>query len=265
MGLVLAARSDDRGWFARLALERFAGSIPGGPVLVKPNVVSHEPYPTTTHPDMLEAVLEVLSDREVTVADGAAGDLVRPGKALRDHELARACERRGRKLVDCYSMGMSKRRTRSGMELTVSDLMFSHPVIISLPVLKAHRICCMTGAIKNHFGFLSRAQRGKLHFGRADIHLGIASLVRLAPPSLAIVDAVTTLTNTNEVRHGGRPAKIGCLFAGIDPVALDSFGLTLLGKVEPSLAGASPHDVPYIKYAEEMGVGSTEYQVEWVE
>ena len=47
-----------------------------GKILVKPNIVSCEPYPTTTDPSVLNAVLNSLEDSDVTVADGPAPDKV---------------------------------------------------------------------------------------------------------------------------------------------------------------------------------------------
>lgn len=265
MSLVIAAKSGNRREFARVVMERFADCIPEGTVLVKPNVVSHEPYPTTTHPDMLDQVLSCLHGREVMVADGAAADIMRTGKVLGEHELGEVCEKHGLELIDVYAHPISKKKAPSGVEVSISELATGSAGIVSLPVLKVHGPCKMTGALKNHFGFLSKMQRGKLHFGRGDIHKAIAALNQLAPSSLVIVDAVTTLLGTNEVRHGGEPYDLGYLMAGTDPVALDAFGLTLLQEVEPKLAGLAPTDIPYIRHASEWGVGSLQYDVEWIE
>lgn len=263
--LILASRSEQRRKFAAAALARFGRDIPAGPVLVKPNVVSHEAYPTTTHPDMLDEVLALLSGRAITVADGPGADLLRPGKVLRDHELARVCERRGLELQNVYEAAMTKIEGLDGASLAVSALPEKFAALISLPVLKSHKICMMTGALKNHFGFFSRKQRGLLHFGRGDIHMAIASVCGAYPPSLVMVDAVVTSINGNEARHGGEPRELGCLFAGVDPVALDVFGLSLLGEVEPRLAGVAAEDIAYIKYAASAGVGRLDYRVEWIE
>ena len=264
MSLVIAAKSEARKEFARAVLSRFADAIPGGPILVKPNVVSPEPYPTTTHPDLLSAVLEYYAGRELTVADAAAADLVRPGKALREHPLAEVCRAHGRELLDLYDHPMTKLKAPSGVALTMSELPLKSSAIVSLPVLKSHVQCLMTGALKNHFGFLPRRERGRLHCGRGDIHQAIASLHQLAPVSLVIMDAVITEINANEIRHGGKPAPLGYLLAATDPVALDAFALSLLQTVEPKLHGLSPREIPYLRYAAEWGVGSLQYELEWI-
>jgi uncharacterized protein (DUF362 family) len=262
--VVLAAKTDNRRGFVSAAMERFAEAVNGGPVLVKPNLVSHEPYPTTTHPDVLDEVLALLKGREVIVADGPGADLMRPGKVIREHELTAVCERHGIKFTNVYRESMSK-FTAPGVKITMSGLPKKAAAMISLPVLKSHKICMMTGALKNHFGFLAKRSRGKLHFGAADIHKGIAALNRAAPGSLFIVDAVVTEVGANEMRHGGRPTELWHMLAGTDPVGLDAFGLTLLQKVEPALRGKGPMDVPYLKYCADWGLGSVEYDLEWTE
>jgi len=265
MEKILAARTENREAFVKLVLQRLWHSIPEGPVLIKPNIVSHEPYPTTTHPNTLEAVLADLPAKEMWVADASAADLLRPGKALREHGLNEVCSKHGIELIDLYDRPMSKREATSGVKVDISDIAFQASSMISLPVFKTHIQCIITGALKNHFGLLGRAQRGKLHFGRIDIHRAIASLHQLVRANLFIVDAVRTLTNANEVRHGGRPADLGHMFAGSDPVALDSFGLSLLSEIDPKLRGKKPPDIPHILYASEWGIGSMDYEVEWID
>ena len=66
-----------------------------------------------------------------------------------------------------------------------------------------------------------------------------------------------TLTHTNEVRHGGRKASLGYMLAGTDPLSLDAAGLEILQTVEPKLAGKTPDDIPHLRYAIELGVGTS--------
>jgi uncharacterized protein (DUF362 family) len=262
LSTILKSETSDRRKFIRLAFEKFNDQVPSGKILVKPNIVSHEKYPTTTHPDVLDEVLVILSDREVIVGDGAAADIIKTGKVIRDHGLAQIAKKHGHELLNFYDRPMVKHKAEDGLKFSYSDAGQDVAGIISLPVLKVHKICMMTGAIKNHFGFFSRKDRAKLHFGKSNIHKAIAEVCRLTPPSLVIVDAVETLVNTNEVRHGGKPHELGFMLAGTDPVALDACGLELLQGIEPGLQGKTPAEVPYIKYAAEAGLGSFEYDVE---
>jgi len=137
---------------------------------------------------------------------------------------------------------------------------FEYGFIISLPVLKSHSICGLTGALKNQLGFLSVAEKGQLHWGR-DVHKTIAELNRVVKPDLYVVDAVQTLITTNEVRHGGQPRKLGYMLAGTDPVSLDVAGLELLKEVEPKLRDKHFNDILHLKYAVNLGIGKPRYEI----
>lgn len=206
-------------------------------VLVKPNIVSHEPYPTTTHPQMLEAVLEELQGLagQVAVADGPAPDAGPPQDILRSHPLSQVCKRCGVPLLNIFSHPFASHTTPAGFALEVSTLPTSHDYVISLPVLKEHQITQMTGALKNQFGLLSAQERRRLHRGEKDIHRGIVEVTRIAPPHLIIMDCIETLVGGNERRWGGRLARCGFLLAGTDPVALDTQGHRILCRVAPRL------------------------------
>jgi len=63
-------------------------------ILVKPNIVSHELYPTTTHPEVLSACLEFLTQwhKEIVVADGPAIDAGNSRDILNQHPLKKVCD-----------------------------------------------------------------------------------------------------------------------------------------------------------------------------
>ena len=91
------------------------------------------------------------------------------------------------------------------------------------------------------------------------IHKAIAELNLAIKPNFWVIDAVQTLINTNEVRHGGKLKELGYMLAGRDPVSLDIEGLKLLQKVDPDLKDKKPEDIPHLKYAIDLGVGQREY------
>ena len=250
------SKTTDRAGFAVDVLARFREEIFAAKrVLVKPNIVSHEHYPTTTHPEVLAATLDFLKGRDVAVADGMAVDIVMSHRALVRHPLSLVCESRGAPLHDLHQGGTITLKSPRGYSFTMSRLPRNYDYVISLPVLKSHAICRMTGALKNQFGYVTKSERIKMHSHLKDIHKGIAEVNAMTPASLFIVDAVETLTVTNEARHGGRRAQIGCMLAGKDPVALDAKGLSLLQSVDDRLWGARPEDVPHLRYAIEYGLG----------
>jgi len=231
-------------------------------VLIKPNIVSDEPYPSTTHPVVLRACLDyfLANKKEVVVADGPAPDAGDSKSILEHHQLKVICDALDVPLLDLIKSEM--RKVQSGdFTLELSSLPFQYDFILSLPVLKSHSICHFTGALKNQFGLLSKRERIKLHVGGQDIHQAIAQLNRIIKPNFYIVDAVETLINTNEVRHGGKKRSLGFMLAGSDPVGLDTLGLRLLQQVEPRLKGKSPKDILYLKHAIDLGLGNPSHEV----
>ena len=131
--------------------------------------------------------------------------------------------------------------------------------ILSLPVLKSHGMG-LTGALKNQLGFLPAAEKLQSHRVR-DMNLVIAELNEVVRPHLYIVDAVETMIDTNEVRHGGRPHPLGYMLAGTDPVSLDVAGFALLKEVEPKLEGKSVDDILHVKHAASIGVGEIQHKI----
>jgi uncharacterized protein (DUF362 family) len=251
--------------FVQGVLARYADIIAQAhSVFVKVNLVSEEPYPTTTDPRVLDTVLTYLSGYHVpvTVGDGPAYDYSWRGEAgavPQEHPLRRVCDSHGVTLVNLNQREHVKRQTPYGFELSLSAIPRSFDVRISLPVLKRHVTCTITGAIKNQFGLLDLGQRSAMHRGTPDIHKAIAAIASIEPCNLFILDAVETLLQAEEVRHGGKQALLGYMLAGTDPLALDSAGFDLLKWRDRSLMHQNAQDVAHLAYAAEFGVGSLKY------
>jgi len=173
------AETGERASFVQRVLETAQAELalsPGLKVLVKPNIVSREPYPTTTHPQVLASVLDFLLGHEcqVVVADGPAFDAGSSDRILSAHPLGAVCRARGIELQNLHKHGFRKVRAKGGMSLEVSSLAFDFDCIISLPVLKPHQHCRMTGALKNQFGFLRNRERIMMHARLKSLSRGIA-------------------------------------------------------------------------------------------
>ncbi len=259
-GIVYAAKTENREEFVLKFLENFKDEIERtNRVFVKVNLVSWEPYPTTTHPDTLRAVLTFLEDLgvEFTVGDGPAVDAGDSNKIISEHPLSHVCKEFGIRLLNLYVHEMRKFTGPRGTELTLSIVPLKHDFVISLPVLKVHMVVGLTAALKNQYGYFSAQDRIDTHTGRKDIHSAIAEVNAIIKTNLFIVDCIRTLIRAQERRHGGNEAKLGYMIAGTDPVALDSLGFHLLQGVSPSLAHKTLSDIRYIRIAEEIGLGSS--------
>ncbi|MFA5065879.1 MAG: DUF362 domain-containing protein [Dehalococcoidia bacterium] len=119
-------------------------------------------------------------------------------------------------------------------------------VLINMPIAKHHSASRLTLGMKNLMGVVNMAQLFHLNLGQR-----IADLASRVRPTLTIIDAIRILTangptggDLNDVR------KLDTVIAGTDMVAVDSYAT--------SLFGLRPDDIPHIKIATEMGLGSSD-------
>ncbi|MFZ0925689.1 MAG: DUF362 domain-containing protein [Halobacteriota archaeon] len=254
--------------FVARALDQFSDKIASASsIFIKPNLVSKEAYPTTTDPQLLDTVLQYLPDHALTVADGPAFDA--PLNAFFDrktrgvtkhHALKRVCDEHGVDFVNLNKGPFAKRRSDRGFSISLSTVPGSFDLKISLPVLKTHSICTLTGAVKNQFGLVRPTERVRLHASGLNLHKSIAEAALLEPFDIFIVDAVETLVDAQELRHGGRKAHLGYVLAGTDPVAIDCAGLELLRTVDGRLAGKTIDNIPHLAFAESYGLGERRHE-----
>jgi len=259
---VFVRETDDRRAFTKAILRRFQGEWSGKRVFVKPNIVSYERYPTTTHPDVLREVLKALTDRgcEVMVGDGPAPDAGDSNQIIEHHPLQMVCGEFDTELCNLHDEPFRKVMTRAGYKLRVSSAPFSYQYLISLPVLKYHPDTTITGSLKNHFGFLHNRERILMRSRLKNIHRGIAELHNVFKANLTIMDGARTMRAANELRHGGKAMRFGYMFAGQDPVALDCAGLMLIRNILPEFGGLEPKDIGHITQAIRLGIGSPDYR-----
>ncbi len=259
---VFLKETDDRAGFTRSVLMRRRSEWKGKKVFVKPNVVSFERYPTTTHSEILRQTLKTLikGGCDVIVGDGPAPDAGDPARIIEHHSLQEVCGEFDVELCNLHEEPFRRVMTRTGYKLRVSEVPFSYEYLVSLPVLKSHSAVRMTGALKNHFGFLHSRERAMMHAGLKSIHRSIAELHNVFKANLIIMDGCRTLRVAQELRHGGKVLKLGYMFGGEDPVALDTAGLALMRNIVPELEGVGAGDIRYIHEAERLGIGTTEYR-----
>lgn len=129
--------------------------------------------------------------------------------------------------------------------------------MITLPVLKSHKQCGLSGALKNQFGYLSKLDRIFMHSKIKDIHKGIAEVNVANKTDLFIVDAIEVLIKGQECRHGGCKGKLNIMIAGTDPVAIDYYGNKLLQNINPTQS----RDIKHLDYAQDYGVGKKECEI----
>jgi len=129
------------------------------------------------------------------------------------------------------------------LNISVCKSVLEADYLINMPVLKAHCQTKMTCALKNLKGCIPDSEKRRFH--RLGLHKPIAALNKALPVSLVIVDGLN-----GDLCHeeGGNPVRMDRVFAGKDPVLIDSYAAELLGY--------DTSEIPYIGIAAQLKVGS---------
>jgi uncharacterized protein (DUF362 family) len=222
---------------------------PGNMVVLKPNVAwARTPeQAATTNPEVVAEVVRLCKAagaREIKVIDHSI-DL--DTAAFKMSGIQVAAEKAGAQVISARSQSMYQRVKLSRGKVLKSvdvlrDLMRAD-VCINLPIAKVHGSTKVTLGVKNMMGVVW--DRGAWHES-ASLDQCIADFAAQFRPKLTILDGVRTLL-TNGPKGPGRVGTPGVVVAGVDPVAVDAYGTTLLN--------FKPQDVGHIKLAFASGVG----------
>jgi len=171
----------------------------------------------------------------------------------------------------CYSRsGIAEAARRAGAEVSYVDsskfkemriqgeALKSWPIytevieadkLINVPIAKHHGLSRLTMGLKNWMGAIG-GRRSLLH---QEIDLALADLAMFFKPHLVVLDAMRTLVANGP--QGGSPQDVRntkTVVAGVDQVAVDSYGATLFG-----LKG---EDLGYLRHAHARGLGQLDYR-----
>ncbi len=251
------------------AIPKLLASIPeadealvkGARIILKPNMSWPNPpeWATTTNPGVIDAVIRHCLDR------GAASVLVVDHPLGNNHE--RCVEKTGiaktiQELPKSRVFLLSKRRDfipkklPQGSQLEgveIAKELLRSTCVINLPKAKAHSATSVSFGIKNLMGLVLDRQA----FHSSDLGKSIAELLFVVRPTLTVLDAITVLTSRGP-QGPGEVESPGILAAGTDPVAVDSFACTL---ARWNGRAVTPTDIDHIRHAEQLGFGSTSYEL----
>lgn len=226
----------------RLALERLdlGPELAARPrILLKPNLVNSSRYPVTTRAAFCGALVDVLrelGDPEIVIAEGCGDQHLETDAvfaALGYTALARA---KGVRLLDLNHAPLRTLQDPGRTvfkEMHLPEVLFTH-YVISLPVLKAHSLAGITGALKNMLGaappqyYAGRHGTWKKAVFHQRMQESVADLCAYRSPDLSLMDAGVGL---REYHLGGArlDPPAGLLLAGRDPWAVDRAAAELLG------------------------------------
>lgn len=225
-------------------------------VLIKPNMLScKEPdRAATTHPSVIKAVVKECFDAGasvVWVGDSPPAIFGRTEDFWNKTGFAKATEEAGGEML-CFEKDEKSNVSFKvfGKEVTASVIkkVFDADVVISLSKMKTHNLTRITGAVKNHFGFIPGFAKALWHKKFTKVNEFSAFVTELAkslPVKLHIMDGIEAMDLQGPA--SGRVKKNDILIASEDPVAVD------MGFCK--VVGLKPETVPIMQYCKKIGWG----------
>ncbi|HBB16589.1 MAG TPA: hypothetical protein DCZ97_06115 [Syntrophus sp. (in: bacteria)] len=259
----LAVISGEPAAATRKALETIGGISrfvkKGQRVVIKPNMsfAKTPDFAASTHPQVVVAVARAC-------LEAGAGEVL-----VLDHTLQRAelcLERTGirdacRNVPGVHVLAMQDRkffqeiRVPQGKVLerveVLKDILDS--VLISVPVAKSHSATGVSLGLKGLMGLIW--DRESFHF-RFNINQGIADLATVIKPQLTILDATRAMVSGGPGGPGD-VKKPNLIVAGIDPVAVDSYGVGIVPWYGRNFNG---RQVEHLSIAHQRGLGKIDVE-----
>lgn len=209
-------------------------------VILKPNLVEALEPPITTPVALVEALVDYLQQHvphcRIVIGEGTGAinyDTFHCFASLGFTEMAK------RKNIDLVDLNVETctKRTIPGCsrwpELYLPQILDT-AFLLSVPVLKAHSLAAVTLTMKNMMGCAPpQYYRRGSSWGKSAFHdrvdEAIFDLNRYRAPDFTVLDASVGMA---EAHLWGRQCEppVGRLVAGWDPVAIDSYGTSLLSK-----------------------------------
>ena len=234
----------------------------GETVLIKPNYNTVDPFPASTAPDFLKAVVEIVLEagaKKVIVGDSSTISLTNHAKFLKNnfekvglYELLKLGNQIEIMVFDEYEWITKEIQQGKYLKaIKVPKVLDEVDKIIILPCAKTHKIAQFTGALKLIVGFMFPRDRIRFHMGK--VQEKIAEMNTIYQPDLVIMDGRKCFISGGPTK--GVVREPGLVLASKSRVAIDIEEVKIIQSFEGnSLAGKIPTEITQIKYARELGI-----------
>lgn len=240
---VVIVRGNHAEAMVQTGLKRLGVKVCRRKVVIKPNLIANRPYPVTTSPKTVEAIINCFKDEnEVIIAEGSGFNDTFP--IYHDQGYITLSKRLGVKLIDLNHDIFEVVKTPKATVLKEFEfpLTLKDSYLISVPVLKRHSITQVTLSLKNMLGATIGRDKGRFH--KLGINESIVDINLYKKPDLAVIDGRLSLDS----ELGGREERFGVMIFSEDPVAADAVGTKILG--------LNPFTVHHLRLAQEAGLGT---------
>lgn len=208
-------------------------------IIIKPNLVEPLKPPITTPVELIAALVDFihasLPHLEIIIGEGCGSSSKNTLQIFDTLGYSKLADRTGVTLLDLNEaplVHMQDSKCGRWPEMYLPRIVFES-FLISVPVLKAHSLAGVTLTMKNMMGLVPPAhyQQGG-HWKKAAFHQNIQEAVfdlnRYRTPDFTLLDATIGMQEAHLWGPTCDPPP-NRLAAGYDPVAMDSYGCSLLG------------------------------------
>ncbi len=260
----LAVISDEPVAATRKALEALGGISrfvkKGQRVVLKPNMsFARTPdFGATTHPQVVATVAQACVEAgasQVLVLDYT---LQRAELCLERTGIREACKN----IAGVHVLALQERKFFREMKIpngkvlerveVIKEILDGH-VLINIPVAKSHSATGVSMGMKGLMGLIW--DRESFH-SKYNINQAIADLGTVIKPQLTILDVTRALTSGGP-GGPGEVKKLNLIIAGIDPVAVDAYGVSVVPWYGQNFKG---RQVEHLLIASQRGLGKIDIE-----
>ena len=203
-------------------------------ILLKPNLLgAYAPErAVTTHPVVLEAVIQILKTIECTILIGDS-----PGGALNyDSVLSKCGIKEVAEKYDVEIVNLNKfqviHANNSGYSIAYTQLFEEVDYIINLAKYKTHGLMQYTGAVKNLYGLVPGLKKADYHRQYPNSHKFAQFLAKLYETVkhkilFSVIDGIVGMEGKGP--SGGKARNFGYLFVSQCPSSLDYVAAYMMG------------------------------------
>lgn len=231
---------------------------PGSRVMIKPNMSFANPpdWGTGTSPEAVYTMAKLCLDagaKRVIICDNT---LREPEQCKEKTGIGAAVKDLKGVVIfipkqDSMFVAKSDPRAKALTSTEVVKQVYEVDCIISLPTAKSHSAAGVSLNLKGLMGLIK--ERGSFH-RETDMHTAIPELLHYIKPHLFFVDATRALVD-NGPAGPGKVIELNTFVGGLDPVAVDSYAVTLAPWYGKNFDGTK---VKHIKNAADMKFGNAD-------
>lgn len=233
---------------------------PGQKVLIKINLNTALPYPASTSPEMLSALLGLFRKRGITelfVGDCSSNRALPTRRPARTVGILDAVGKRARMICfDEHNWCKVSIKGRFLTTVTVPKVIFAVDRIVALANIKSHGLADFSFGLKLGVGFMHPLERYALH--QENLREKVAEINLAVQPDVTIIDGRTVLLTGGP--DEGEKVSDNTLLIGANPLTVDLEAyrrLYTLREVHDKIASFQPEPMAMaqFRHAVKMGIG----------